>query len=145
MLARLIALLATGEAGVVKRRIKTTVTAYAVAGLSGCAALVFFILAAYLAAAIRWGAIAAAIWFGVGFAVLTAVILIIYKIVAGAQRRAQQQRRAADTTTLAGASAMAMLPAIMSKKGGATAALAVLAALAGYSAYRAYDRQERER
>lgn len=137
MFARLIALLATGEAGVVKRRIKTAVIAYTAAALAFLLALVFLLVSAYLASAVRWGAIDAAFWFGIGFVILTALILIVYKIVAASQRRAQQRRRAADASMVAGASAMAMLPAILTRSGGIAAVLLGVAGLSGYAAYRA--------
>lgn len=140
MLARLFATLATGEAGLIKQRVKTAAIAYAVALVAGVLAVVFLLVAGYLAAAVRWGAIDAAFWFGIGFTVLTALILIVYKIVAAAQRRAQRRKRAADASAMAGASAMAMLPAIVGKKGGTTVVLLGLAALAGYAAYREFDR-----
>lgn len=140
MFARLFALLATGEAGLIRQRVKTAAIAYTVAFVAAVLAVVFLLVAGYLAAAVRWGAIDAAFWFGIGFAVLTGLVLIAYKIVAAAQRRAQRRKRAADASMLAGASAMAMLPAIAGKKGGTTAILLGLAALAGYAAYREFNR-----
>lgn len=140
MLARLFALLATGEAGLIKQRVKTAAIAYTLALTMAVLALVFLLVAGYLAAAVRWGAINAALWIGIGFAVLTGLVLIVYKIVSAAQRRAQRRKRAADASMMAGASAMAMLPAIIGKKGGTTAILIGLAGLAGYAAYRQFDR-----
>lgn len=141
MLARLVKLLAAGEADAVKRRVKTALIAYTAAALCAVAALVFLILAAYLAAAVEWGAFDAAILFGIGFLALAGVILLIYKIVARARQRELRRKRAADATTLAGASALALLPSLLSRKGGTSALLAGLAAMAGYAAYREYNRR----
>ncbi|WP_274423122.1 hypothetical protein [Chelativorans sp. YIM 93263] len=140
MLARLFALLATDEAAVVKRRLKAAVIAYALVGAAALLAFVFLILAGYLAAAIHWGAIESAIGFAVGFLLLALLVYVAYRILAGAQRRAQQRKRAADASMMAGASAMAMLPALLSKKGGVAAVLMGLAGIAGYAAYREFGR-----
>lgn len=138
MLARLFALLATDEAAVIKRRVKAAVVTYALVGAAALLALVFLIIAGYLAAAVRWGAIASAIGFAVGFLLLALLVYIVYRVVSGAQRRAQQRKRAADASMMAGASAMAMLPALLSKRGGMATALMALAGIAGYAAYREF-------
>lgn len=141
MLARLVSLLAAGEASAVKRRIKTALIAYLAAALCAVLALAFLVLAAYLAAAVEWGAFDAAIFFGLGFVALTGVILLVHQIVARAQQRELRRKRAADATTLAGASALALLPSLVSRKGGTSVLLTGLAALAGYAAYREYHRR----
>ncbi|WP_265515727.1 hypothetical protein [Nitratireductor luteus] len=141
MFARLIALLATGEATLIKRRLKSGLVAYSILALTALLALVFLLLAAYLAATARWGAINAALWFGIGFLVLSLAVFIAYKIVARAQRRAQQRKRVSDTGMLVGATAVAMLPAILGKRSGAIGILLTLAGVAGYAAYRENERR----
>jgi len=140
MLPRLLALLATGEAAIVKRRLKTALIAYAMLGLSVIFAVVFLLLAAYLAAASRWGVIAAAFWFGIAFVVLSIAVYAGYSVAVQSQRREQQRKRAADTTMLAGASAMAMLPTLFGRRSGTIGLLLTVAGLAGYAAYRQYER-----
>lgn len=140
MLARLFALLATGEAALIRRRVKTTAVAYAALAVAAFLTFMFVVLAAYLAAAVRWGAIQSAIWFAVGSFVLMVLIYLIYKATDRAQRRARQRKRMADTSMLAGASAMAMLPALMRRKGGMSAVLLALAGVAGYAVYRELSR-----
>jgi len=142
MFAQLIALLATGEAAAVKRRIKTAVVFYGVAGLLGLLAVIFLVLAAYLAAAARWGSIAAAVWFGVGLLVLSALVFIVYRITARSRRRAAMGKRA--ESMMVGASALAMLPSLMGRKRGWLGALTVLAGLAGYAAYTELRRRRRD-
>jgi len=141
MFARLIALLATGEAAAVKRRIKTAAIFYAAAGFLGLLAVVFLALAAYLAAASQWGPIAAALWFGIGLLVLSAIVFIAYRITARSRRRAEMGKRA--ESMMVGASALAMLPSLVGKKRGWLTALTVLAGLAGYAAYTEMTRRSR--
>lgn len=145
MLARLFALLATGEAALLRRRIKAAAIAYAALGFLGLLTVIFLVLAAYLAAAIRWGAIQSAIWFAIGFFLLMVLTYLIHNIVNRMQRRAQRRKRAADTGMLAGASAVAMLPALISKKGGMATLLLALAGIAGYAAYREFGRDKDRR
>jgi O-antigen/teichoic acid export membrane protein len=140
MFARLIALLAAGEAAAIKRRIKIAAIAYAAAGVSVFLAVIFLVVAGYLAAAVRLGPIEAALWFGVGFLLLAGVIYAIYRVTARA--RAEAGKRA--ESMMVGASALAMLPAL-GKKGGWSAVLMALAAVAGYAAYTEYERRSRRR
>ncbi|WP_011582416.1 MULTISPECIES: hypothetical protein [Chelativorans] len=141
MFARLIALLATGEAAAVKRRIKTAAIFYLAAGFLGFLAVIFLVLAAYLAAATRWGAIATAVWFGLGLLVLSAVIFIAYRISARSRRRAEMSKRA--ESMMVGASALAMLPSLVGKKRNWVTAVMVLAGLGGYLAYTELMRRSR--
>ena len=145
MFPRLVALLASGEASVVKRRLKTALMAYVLLAVTGLFALIFLLMAAYLAAAARWGAIGAAFWFGIGFVVIGVIVFATYRILARAQRRAQQHRRAADRSAIAGASALAMLPTLVGRKGGAAGLLVVVAGVAGYAAYREFGRLIKKR
>jgi FtsH-binding integral membrane protein len=142
MFARLIALLAAGEAAAIKRRIKIAAIAYAAAGASVFLAVIFLVVAGYLAAAVRLGPIEAAVWFGVGFLLLAGVIYAIYRVTARARARAEAGKRA--ESMMVGASALAMLPAL-GKKGGWSAVLMALAAVAGYAAYTEYERRSRRR
>lgn len=137
MLASFFALLASGQIGFLKQRVKTAAIAYGAAALAVLVGAVFLIHAAYLVTAERVGPTAAALYFGVGFILLAIAIIIVFKIVAAMQRRAQRRRLAADRSAMAGASAMAMLPVLISRKGGMSAALVALAGLAGFAAYRA--------
>lgn len=139
MLGRLLALLATGEAAGLKQRVKSAAIAYGIIAIATLLALAFLLLAAYLAAAARWGAIEAALWFGVGFLMVSAVAFAIYRLVARAQRRARRQQRM-DTGLVAGASAMALLPTVLGKKAGGIGLLLVLASVAGLVAYREVTR-----
>lgn len=137
MLARFLALLASGEIGFLKRRVKTAVIGYGAAALAALAGAVFLVYAGFLGTAEQVGPTVAALYFGVGFVLLAVAIIVVFKIVAAMQRRAQRRRLAADRSAMAGASAMAMLPVLISRKGGMSVALVALAGLAGFAAYRA--------
>jgi len=139
MFARLIALLATGEAAAVKRRLKTAVIFYAAAGIAALLALVFLVVAAYLWAASRWDPTATALWFGIGLLLLSIAIYIAYRITARARRRAAMGKRA--ETMMVGASALAMLPSLVGRRGRWTSLLVLLAGLAGYAAYTEFERR----
>ncbi|WEX10044.1 hypothetical protein [Chelativorans sp. AA-79] len=141
MFGHLLALLATGEAASIKRRIKAAVVSYAAVGILAFFAVVFLVLAAYLTVAVRWGPIEAALWFGIGFLVLAGVILIAYRLTARARRRAAMHRR--TESMMVGASALAMLPSLIGRKGSWVTALTLLAGLAGYAAYTRVSRRDR--
>ncbi|WP_309085112.1 hypothetical protein [Chelativorans sp.] len=143
MFARLLALLATGEAAAVKRRLKTAVMFYAAAGLVALLALVFLLVALYLWAAAHWGATATALWFGVGLLIVSGLIFIAYRVTARARRRAAMGKRA--ESMMVGASALAMLPTLVGRRGSWTTALVLLAGLAGYAAYNEYMRRMGQR
>jgi len=139
MFARLFALLATGEAAAIKRRLRTAIVFYAAAVSTAFMALVFLVLSAYLWAASHWGATRTAMWFGIGFLLLSAVIFIAYRVTARARRRAAMGKRA--ETMMVGASALAMLPSLVGRRARWTMPLILLAGLAGYAAYREFERR----
>lgn len=142
MLARLFTLLATGEAGLIKRRVKTAAVAYAIVGAALLAMVVFLVLAGYLAAAARWGPVAAAFGFAGGFAVVAAFTAVVHRLVVGAQRRARRRRRAADASLLAGASIASVLPTVLGRRSGGIALLGVLAGLLAFAGYRELNRNQ---
>lgn len=143
-MAQLLTLLLAGEASDMKRRLRAALISYMLGAFAVLMALVFFIVAAYIAAAFRWGAVQAAVGFAIGFLLLGLVVLGAYKIAVEARRREQQRRRAANATMAASASAVTMLPAVLGKKGiGANVALLVLAGLGGYAAYRQFEQRRK--
>lgn len=145
MLARLLTLLTTGEVSILKRRIMVSSIAYGLAGIFGLFGLVFLVMAGFMWTAEQIGPMAAAIYFGLGFFGLVVLTLIGLRIASALLRRAQRRKLAADRNMVAGASAMAMLPTLMSKKGGFSAAMVTLAGFAGYMAWREYERRSNHR
>lgn len=136
MLASLIAGLASGETMLALRRARSSAIAYAAAGIAFLCGAGFLVAASYIWTARRYGAIEAALGFGLGFLVLGAIVLIIHKIMARSGVKRAAQRRSSDLTAIAVASALAALPAMLRGKAGlGTLAAPAIAALA-YAIYR---------
>lgn len=142
MLGRLITALAAGEVSEVKQRLRLAAVCYLIMGFMIVMALMFFIVAAYIAAAFRWGPLEAAIGFAVGFTLIAIITLAVYKIITLARKRAQKRRLAEDATMLAGASAVAALPALLGKVGGINPILIALAGLGGFALFRQFDKRK---
>lgn len=136
MLASLIASFASGETVLALRRARRAAIAYALAGLAFLCGAGFLMVALFIWTARRYGAIEAALAFGVGFVVLGTIVLIVHKITRGSRAKRAAQRRSSDMTTIAVASALALLPSILRGKAGlGTLAAPAVAALA-YAIYR---------
>ena len=142
MLGRLITALAAGEVSEVKQRLQLSIVSYLIMGFMIVMALMFFILAAYIAAAFRWGVLEAAIGFALGFTLLAIIVLVVYKIVTAARKREQRKRMAQDATMLASASAVTALPAVLGKMGGINPILIGLAGLGGYALFRQFNKKK---
>lgn len=135
MLTRLVAALAAGEARDVARRLRIASVLYVLAAVLAVFGGVFLVLAAYIAAAERWGAIAAAAGFGVGFLVLALIVVAALKVWTGMRRRRARRRRAADVGALAGSAALAAVPSLVARSG-LGSLIVPLALIAGYAIYR---------
>lgn len=143
-MVQLITLLLAGEASDLKRRLQSALITYAIAAIAGLLALIFLVVAVYIAAAIRWGAMEAAIGFAVIFALLALIVFVAHRISARAYRQKQRLRRAENASLAASASAAAAIPALLGKKTmAANAALLLLAGLGGYAAYRQFEQRSR--
>jgi len=143
--AQLLTLLLAGEASDLKRRLQSALITYAVAAVAGLLALIFLVVALYIAAAFRWGAMEAAIGFAVFFALIALIVFTTHKLSRRAYRRQQQLRRAEQATLAASASAAAAIPALLGKKTmAANAALLLLAGVGGYAAYRQFEQRSRK-
>lgn len=134
MLAPLIGALISGEAAEAARRVRAAVIAYLVAGAFFLCGAGFLLVAAYIAAAREFGAITAALGFGIGFVLLGGIVLGIHRF-AAARRRQRRNRFTAEFATLAGAAIMAGLPLLL-RRGALGALIAPLLALIGYAIYR---------
>ncbi len=135
-LASLLISLVTGEAGTVARNIRGAAIAYGIALLAALAGVSFLLLAAYLWAAARFGAINAALGFGAGFLVLAGIVVLIYRLTAKKRARRRAERRKSDFTALAIAASIAALPELLRSKEGLGALLGPLAAFLAYAVYR---------
>ncbi|CCV04982.1 conserved membrane hypothetical protein [Mesorhizobium metallidurans STM 2683] len=136
MLATLISGLASGETAAAVRRARTAAVVYALAGLAAFCGLGFLVGAAYIWAAGRFGSMAAAFGFGIGFLVIAGFILLVYKVSAGSRARRRTERRKADMRAIGIAAALAVLPTLLKGKCGLGTVLGPAIALAAYAIYR---------
>lgn len=136
MLASLIAGLASGETAAAIRRARTAAIVYGLAISVALCGLGFLVGAAYIWTASRYGSLAAALGFGVGFLLLAGLILLIFQISAGSRARRRAQQRNADMKAIGITAALAVLPALLKGKGGLGVILGPAVALAAYAIYR---------
>lgn len=135
-LASLLISLVTGEAGTAARHIRGAAIAYGLTLLAALTGVSFLLLAAYLWAATRFGAINAALGFGAGFLVLAGIVLLVYRVTARKRARRRAERRKSDLTALAIAAGFAALPELLRSKNGLSVLLGPLAAFLAYAVYR---------
>ncbi len=136
MLASLIAAFASGETIVALRRARNATIAYGLAAMCGAVGMIFLLVAAYIAAAQRYGAVHAALFAGGIFIVLALLIVLIHKLSAGTRARRQARRRNSDMTKIAIAASVAVLPTLLAGRAGKAALLAPAIAALGYLIYR---------
>ncbi len=96
----------------------------------------FLVGAAYVWVAGRYGPMAACLGFGVGFLVITGLLLLFHQLSAGARARRRARRRQADMKAVGITAALAVLPALLKGKGGLGTILGPAIALAAYAIYR---------
>ncbi|MER9604764.1 MULTISPECIES: hypothetical protein [unclassified Mesorhizobium] len=136
MLATLISGLASGETVAAIYRARTAAIVYVIAMAAALCGLGFLVGAAYIWTAMRYGPLAAALGFGVGFLVLAGVVLLVYRISAGSRARRRARRRNADMKAIGITAALAVLPSLLKGKGGLGVILGPAVALAAYAIYR---------
>lgn len=136
MLASLLAGLVSGETLIAARRAKRAAIVYAICLFLAAFGLLFLIVAAYLWAAQRYGAIEAALAFGGGFFVLAGIILGIYKLTSASRVRRAADQRKSDLTKVGVATAIAVLPSLLRGKAGLGVLIGPAAALLAYAIYR---------
>lgn len=141
MLASLLAGLVSGETALAVRRARRSAIAYAVAGFFGLCGVGFLVVALYLWAAVRYGAIEAALAIGGGFLLLAIIVLLVHRLTAGSRRRRAAERRRSDVTALGVAAGLTVLPTLLRGRGGLGLLLAPAAALAAYAIYRENTRK----
>ncbi len=141
-IASLIAGFASGETVAALRRARGAAIAYVLAGLAGLCGLGFLIGAGYIWAARRYGPLEASIGFGIGFLVLSGLILIIFRLSGESRVARRSRRRNADMTAMGVTAAIAALPMLLRSKGGLGAVLGPAAALVAYAIYRENVKRE---
>lgn len=136
MLASLLAAVASGEALASVRRLKLAVILYSIVAFLALIGVAFLLLAGYLYLASRYGAINAAAGLGGGFLLVGLLILLVYKITAGTRSRREARRRKSEISTVVAATALAVLPALLSRKSALGLAAAPILAAVGYQILR---------
>ncbi|MGB3537595.1 MAG: hypothetical protein WBA42_05510 [Mesorhizobium sp.] len=135
MLASLIAGLASGETAAAIRRARMAAIVYLFAGAAGLCGVGFLIGAAFIWTAGRYGSMAAALGFGIGFLIVSGIVLLVFRLSAGRRRVNQAKRRKADMTAIGVTTALALLPTLLRGKGGLAALVTPIVAAAAYAIY----------
>jgi predicted membrane channel-forming protein YqfA (hemolysin III family) len=142
LLASLLSGFASGETLAAVRRARTAAIVYALAALAALCGLGFLVGAAYIWTAARYGSLAAALGFGVGFLVVAGLVLLIHRLMSGARARREAKRRKTDMKAIGVTAALALLPTLLKGtgglkgKGGLGIILGPAVALAAYAIYR---------
>ncbi|TPL87164.1 hypothetical protein [Mesorhizobium sp. B2-3-12] len=140
LLATLLSGFASGETMAAVRRARSAAIVYAIALLAAFCGLGFLVGAAYIWTAARYGSLAAAIGFGVGFLVIAGLVVLVHSVMSGAQVRREARRRKADMKAMGITAALAVLPTLLKGglkgKGGLGIILGPAVALAAYAIYR---------
>jgi undecaprenyl pyrophosphate phosphatase UppP len=140
MLTSLLASLASGETVLALRRAQRAAVVYALAGIAAICGVGFLIGALYIWLSSRYGSLATAIGFGVGFIVIALLILLVHRLMAGSRARRAAERRKSDLTAVGVATAIAVLPGLLRSKAGLGVVLAPALAILGYVIYRENSR-----
>jgi ABC-type transport system involved in multi-copper enzyme maturation permease subunit len=135
MLASLIAGLASGETAAAIRRARMAAIVYLFAAAAGLCGVGFLIGAAFIWTAGRYGSMAAALGFGIGFLIVSGIVLLVFRLSAGRRRVNQAKRRKADMTAIGVTTALALLPTLLRGKGGLAALVTPIVAAAAYAIY----------
>lgn len=136
-LASLIAGLASGETMAALHRARLAALTYVVAGVAALCGVGFLVGAGYIAASRHFGPIEAALGFGVGFLVLSGLVLLVFRLSSGRRAVQQARRRKADMKAVGFTTALALLPTLLrGGKGGLGMLLTPAIAAAAYAIYR---------
>lgn len=126
----------SGEASAAAKRARLSALEYLIAGIAALVGFAFLLLAAYIYLAGIYGGLATAIGFGAAFLAAAVLLLIYHRVSARRRARRARERMSRDAVALAGPIALAVLPALLSKRSAvAGMALSAVAAL-GYAIYR---------
>jgi hypothetical protein len=135
-LVSLISALASGEAMAAVQRARITAILYGLAAVLALCGVGFLIGAAYIWLAARYGPLATSLGFGIGFLVLSGLIVVIHKLPPSLRPNPRPRRRQADMTAVGVTAALALLPALAKSKGGLAAIAAPALAVVAYAIYR---------
>lgn len=136
MLPALIASVLSGEASEWLLRSRRALMAYAVAALLAVIAVMFFVVAGFIALSERIGPVAAALWFGGVALVLAMLVVVVHRVAALVRARRIARKRRTEVTAVASAAAVAAVPSLLAGRGRAVLLLVPALASLGYVAAR---------
>jgi len=136
VLASLIAAFASGETVLALRRARNATIAYGLAAICGLFGLIFLLIAAYVAAAHRYGPIHAALFAAGIFLVIALLIVLIHKLSSRTRAIRHAQRRKSDVTKIALAASLAIVPTLLAGRAGKAVLIAPALAALAYLIYR---------
>ncbi len=139
-LGGLIAAILTDEAGREAARVRKAAISYLWVGITVVCGIGFLIGAAYIYTARRFGNLDTALGFAAFFLVVAVISFFGHGIAARRRARLAAERRRAETRSIAGATALAVLPSLLSRGGGFGAVLAPAVAVLAYMIYRENSR-----
>ncbi len=117
-LGDLIAAIIQDQATREAKRLRKAATSYLWVGLTAAVGIGYLVGAAYIVAERRFGDWQAAIGFGVGFLVIAGISYLGHRMAARRRARLAAERRRAEARSIAGATALAFLPSLLSRRGG---------------------------
>ncbi|MEX0347763.1 MAG: hypothetical protein AB3N20_22770 [Rhizobiaceae bacterium] len=129
MLKSIISALVAGEAKQLTHRAKSAAVLYLLAVVALVVGAGFLVGAGYIFAAEKYGSLNAAIGFGIGFAAIAVLLLIINAMQAKAWRRRRAEERGGELKLLAATAAIAVLPGLLKTRSGLVGLLAPIAGL----------------
>ncbi|MEX0954124.1 MAG: hypothetical protein WDZ83_02800 [Rhizobiaceae bacterium] len=126
----------SGEASAAARRARRSAVEYIIAAAAALIGFVFLLLAAYIYASRVYDGLTAAVAFAAGFLVLAIVLFVYHRISARARARRARARMSSEAIALAVPIGLAMLPALLTKRGATAGLVASALAAVGYAIYR---------
>jgi predicted membrane channel-forming protein YqfA (hemolysin III family) len=126
----------SGEASAAARRARRSAVEYIIAAAAALIGFVFLLLAAFVYASRFYGELTVAVAFAAGFLALAVVLLIYHRISARARARRARERMSNEAIALAVPIGLALLPALLTKRGAMAGLVASALAAVGYAIYR---------
>lgn len=136
MLGSIFDMITNLDAARTARRIRRAVLDFALAGVAFLLGFGFLIAAGFIYVAERYGSFYAALWFGLGFLAISAVILVVHRTISAMRaRRRKREERSDQFRSMATAAAVAAAPALIRSAGWVGTVAIPLAAIAAYAIY----------
>jgi O-antigen/teichoic acid export membrane protein len=137
MLAALLRAVTTLDPSRATRRLRRAVIDYAIAGICLVIGFAFLVAAGFILAVERFGALYASLGFAGLFFCFAVAALVVHRIMASvSKRRRAEEAKSTQLKTLAGATAVAVLPALLRGRGGLLELALPLLAMAAYAIYK---------